>query len=352
MSGPVFEVIAELAAFESGPARASLESGKPWIRQVRALAGADLIRRVDRWALGVYAELASIAIEAGPPFDPDRLIQAIRGMPPGRLHRRLLGAESVPSQSMVSRDAFERALAGDPAARAELRDAFGPNPSARRSIDRLLTTAPEVVQAEVADIVEAWAARVFPAFADEALAIVARDVAAKERQLAVLPGREVVRVAMSGVDIEPTPSVAEYLLIPTFAMRPFVAPVDWGSIVMLLCSVADEAFDDDPSAPPRRLVKLAFAVGDETRLRILNALADSELTATEIADRLGADRTSLHHHLGILRSAGLLVIHDDGMRGWRFARAADGAGDLSAALADYLGSERPNRAPRGNPAAE
>ena len=58
VSGAAFELAAELAAFASGPARASLESGKPWIREVRALAGPDLIRHVGRWAFGLYGELA------------------------------------------------------------------------------------------------------------------------------------------------------------------------------------------------------------------------------------------------------------------------------------------------------
>jgi DNA-binding transcriptional ArsR family regulator len=335
VSGPAFELIAELAAFASGPARASLESGKPWIRQVRALAGPELLRRVDRWAFGVYAELGSLTLEAGVPYDPGQLVATLRSMPSDAVHRRLLGAESAPNRAMVSVGAFDRALAGDSAAQAELRAALGPNRSARLSIDRLLYTPPDAVQEDVVAIVEEWAARVFPAFAEEALTIVARDAAAKERQLALQPGRDVLRIAMSGVDVEPLPWVEEYVVVPTLAMRPFVAPVDWGPRAIFLCSVADDAFDDDPAAPPRRLVKLASALGDELRLRILRVLGDAELSASEIADRLGVERTSLHHHLGILRSAGLLQIHDDGLRGWRFARAADV--DLAAVLADYLG---------------
>jgi DNA-binding transcriptional ArsR family regulator len=336
VSGPAFELVAELAAFASGPARASLESGKPWIREVRALAGPDLLRRIDRWAFGLYAELASIVAEAGAPYEPGQLVATLRAMPPDAVRRRLLGADSAPNRAMVSDGAFDRALAGDADAQAELRTALSPNRSARQSIDRLLNSPPEAVPQDVAGIVEDWAERVFPVFARDALAIVARDAAAKERQLASQPGRDLLRVAMNGVDVEPMPSVEEYVVVPTLAMRPFVAPVDWGSTAIFLCSVADEAFDDGPAAPPRRLVKLAAALGDETRLRILNVLSSSELTASEIADRLGVERTSLHHHLGILRSAGLLKIHDDGLRGWRFARAADGAGDLGAALAEYL----------------
>ena len=80
LSGPVFELVAELAAFSSGPARPSLESGKAWIWQVRRLCGSDLIRRIEHWAFPLYTELASIAYEAGPPFEPGRLAEALRTM--------------------------------------------------------------------------------------------------------------------------------------------------------------------------------------------------------------------------------------------------------------------------------
>lgn len=338
VSGAAFELAAELAAFTSGPARASLESGKTWIREVRALAGPDLIRRAERWAFGMYAELASFALETTAPHDPLQLVEALRALPPDAVRRRLLGAESAQNRSMVSDGAFERGLAGDAVARAELRVALGPNRPARLGVDRLLTTSSEAVQAEFVDIVEEWASRVFPAFAPTALAVIGRDADAKRRQLDSLPAREVLRAATNGVDFEPPAGVTDIVIVPTLALRPFLAPVEFGTTEIFLCSVGDEAFDDDPGAPPRRLVKLAAALGDELRLRILHALADGELTASEIADRLGVERTSLHHHLGILRSAGLVTIRDDGVRGWRFTRRADGVENVGAALTDYLGS--------------
>jgi DNA-binding transcriptional ArsR family regulator len=338
VSGVAFELVAELAAFASGPARASLESGKTWIREVRRLAGPDLIRRVERWAFGMYAELAAFALETAAPHDPKQLIDALRALPPDVVRRRLLGAESAANRSMVSDDAFERGLAGDPAARAELRVALGPNRLARQSVDRLLTTSSEGVQLEIAAIVEAWASRVFPAFATNALAVIRHDVDAKERLFDARSARDALRVSTNGVDFDPAGLVQDIVVVPTVALRPFVARVEFGSTQIFLCSVADEAFDDDPGAPPRRLVKLAAALGDELRLRILYVLADDELTASEIADRLGVLRTSLYHHLGILRSAGLLTIHDDGIHGWRYARRADGIGDVGTELTGYLDS--------------
>src|SRR5262245_16864601 len=73
VAGPAFEVIAQLCAFTSGPARSSLESGKTWIREVRELAGPELIKAVERWSISLYGELPSVALEAGPPYRVEQL---------------------------------------------------------------------------------------------------------------------------------------------------------------------------------------------------------------------------------------------------------------------------------------
>ena len=184
VSGAAFELVAELAAFASGPARASLESGKTWIRDVRRLAGPDLLRRVERWAFPLYTELAPIVLDAGAPYEPEGVVRALRSHPAEALRRRLLGAESPPNRAMLSDGAFDRALAGNRRARAEVRRTLGLNPPARQSIDRLLTTEPESVQDEIVSIVEGWASRVFPTFADRANSLVRRDIEAKQRLFA------------------------------------------------------------------------------------------------------------------------------------------------------------------------
>lgn len=341
VSGPAFELIAELAAFTSGPARASLESGKQWIREVRALAGPELIRRVEGWGISLFAELVSLALDAGPPYEPARLVQHLRATRPAALRRRLLGAESVPNRAMVSDGAFERALAGDARARAEVRRALGADTASRRSVDRLLTAAPASVREDLASIVEAWAVRVLPAFWDRAATLIERDVEPKEGLLHVTGPRDALRVFTNGVDVDPSDWATEVVVVPTVAMRPFIVPMETGERLILLCSVADESFDIDPSAPPRRLVQVATALGDELRLRILHELARGEASATELAERLGMDRTSLHHHLGILRSAGLVAVKAQGVHSWRYSLRADSVAGAGAALAGYLGTERP-----------
>ncbi|HKQ17006.1 MAG TPA: winged helix-turn-helix domain-containing protein [Solirubrobacterales bacterium] len=336
VSGPAFELIAELAAFTSGPARPALESGKGWIRQVRRLAGKELIERVERWGLPLYGELASIAYEAGPPFEPARLAEALRRMPPARLRRRLVGAESAPNRAMVSEGAFDRALLGDREAQTELRNELAVNAQARAGFDRLLATHPAKLGEELASIVEAWATAVSPAFASRSMALIERDVGPKEGLLKVTAPRDALRVFTNGVDVDPGGWATEVVVIPVAALRPFIAPVEWDTTLLLVVSVADETVDAVAGGPPRRLIKIAAALGDELRLRILHELGKGEQTASELAERLDVDRTSLHHHLGILRSAGLVAIKAEGVDYWRYTLRIETLDRATASLDAYL----------------
>ena len=73
-------------------------------------------------------------------------------------------------------------------------------------------------------------------------------------------------------------------------------------------SVADEHLLADPDAPPSYLVDLYKALGDERRLRMLAILGEGDAGLMEIADRVDLAKSTTHHHLRILRSAGLVRV--------------------------------------------
>jgi hypothetical protein len=135
VGGLAFELIAELAAFTSGPARASLDSGNAWIREVRKLAAAELIDRVERNHLGVYAELVTVALEASDPRGVDEFLVELERLDADVLQRRLLGADSPLNRTMVTDNAFERAIAGDSRAKGEVRSSLGTDQRHRQAID-------------------------------------------------------------------------------------------------------------------------------------------------------------------------------------------------------------------------
>lgn len=59
-------------------------------------------------------------------------------------------------------------------------------------------------------------------------------------------------------------------------------------------------------------VKLFKALGDESRLRILAALAKQTYCVCDLARSLGISQPTLSHHLKILRETGLVIGEKDG----------------------------------------
>ncbi|NSW58104.1 MAG: winged helix-turn-helix transcriptional regulator [Armatimonadetes bacterium] len=55
-------------------------------------------------------------------------------------------------------------------------------------------------------------------------------------------------------------------------------------------------------------------LANETRLAILNCLADGECCVSELAERLGVDQHSISSHLAVLRAQGIVSQRRDGMR--------------------------------------
>jgi ArsR family transcriptional regulator len=63
----------------------------------------------------------------------------------------------------------------------------------------------------------------------------------------------------------------------------------------------------------RAVAALRFrALGDETRLRILEQLVAGERSVTDLTERVDIGQSLMSHHLRILREAGLVVVRREG----------------------------------------
>ena len=63
---------------------------------------------------------------------------------------------------------------------------------------------------------------------------------------------------------------------------------------------------------PRQCATVLKAMGDETRLRILESLLIDEKCVTDLVQELKCSQPHASHHLRILRDAGLIEGHRDG----------------------------------------
>jgi ArsR family transcriptional regulator len=70
---------------------------------------------------------------------------------------------------------------------------------------------------------------------------------------------------------------------------------------------------NDTDDRERALAALRFrALGDETRLRLLEILATGERCVADLMDALGLGQSLVSHHLRALREAGLVTVRRDG----------------------------------------
>ncbi len=60
------------------------------------------------------------------------------------------------------------------------------------------------------------------------------------------------------------------------------------------------------------VVGLLRTLSDPTRLRLLGVLQQGECNVTDLCKRLGLPQPTVSHHLGLLRSAGLVANRRDG----------------------------------------
>jgi DNA-binding transcriptional ArsR family regulator len=132
----------------------------------------------------------------------------------------------------------------------------------------------------------------------------------------------------------PAPGIEEIEVFPTWVLRPWDVFWEQDETMLLGVGIPDREPSDDPDAPPDRLVRLARALGDERRLRILRRLLAETYTLQELAEHLGTPKTTLLHHLVILRSAGIVRV-GPGPQG-RYSLRPGVARELYRLLDDYL----------------
>ncbi len=137
---------------------------------------------------------------------------------------------------------------------------------------------------------------------------IARDAAAKSTLIPTTSPTRMIELATNGVEYSVPSHVKTLLLAPSVVIRPWSLLVEHDSTYVLCYPVADEYLSTDPDAPPQWLVKTYKALADERRLRILHRLSAGDAGLQELADHLDAAKSTVHHHIGLLRAAGLVRV--------------------------------------------
>jgi DNA-binding transcriptional ArsR family regulator len=292
------------------------EVGEQWIEMMRAKAGPALLNaireaRIDTCA-GLTHHLVGLVYDCPPPRLVPCFLGHLEAVDPFELRLHMFGYYQRKYHRHTPLDIMLRAAEGDEEAQEQfLKTSFPEDADWQRTLHHLFTRDPLETKNQVLDILVSWYERVFRDLEPEIMPIIERDVEAKRALSQSVSLERLIEVATNGFELVPEPGLRKVVLIPSYVNRPWNHVTEYQDAKIFIYPVADESIAEDTSTPPVRLVRLIKALADERRLRILKKLTMGSYTLQEISDDFGVAKTTMHHHMSILRAAGLILIQSD-----------------------------------------
>lgn len=284
----------------------------------------------------VIVELIGLIAELDGDLDVPALIELIERLPAIEIQLQLLGyyqhAHPDAPPEMV-----KAAAEGDAVAVEDLKAAAKRNghDDWLRELTNLLELGPERVKDLLLSILSAWWRDVWPKFGVDMEAL-EKDAEARRALAKTVSLEKLIETATNGFDYTPDPGDRRVLLLPSMVLSPWMVYLDHKNQKVIAYAASENPSDPGVMAPAQ-LARFYKALGDEGRLKVLKRMAEGPLTLQEAAEVLGVAKSTAHHHLGLLRHAGLVLIREEkGDKTWSLRRdLLPQAGEI---LNTFLGS--------------
>jgi DNA-binding transcriptional ArsR family regulator len=303
------EMLVQLTAFQSPQSVDTYDEGSALFDRVRTRASASLLAALEvggeaEWQ--PWGNLIGLALLPAPASTLPEFVGRVEALPPQALWRLLAGDQIPVLRDLFGEDTIDRAASGDAGARDEMDRELRSMSDGVEGFPQLLRRSAGDVQAWTVDALSRWHREVFAADEADTAAILQRDAATKRAIQRGLTDDAFIERATNGLEFRRDPWTRRVILTPHLSMRPWNVMAAHDEVAIICYPVADESLSVDPDAPAASLVRLHKALGDERRLRILKILARGPATLQELSGALGLAKSTTHHHMVILRSAGLV----------------------------------------------
>jgi DNA-binding transcriptional ArsR family regulator len=308
---PPYELLLTITAFATPHRVDSYAVGQEWFDAAEGRLGkkgSAALRELNAGCEHVFLRLFGLAHDLPSPAEATDFITAIRAMEAADLRLLLLGYYSKRTRRRATPDLIKAAADGDAAAQRSFVTATADGPDCELALGRLLSRSGDELKAEVVDTLMSWLDRVFRDYMDTVGPILGAEVDRLRRRAAELPQDTFLEEATGGATVVPEPGTETIEIFPHWALRPWNVFWEHGTAHIIGVAVPPERSTTDPEEPPERLVALAKALGDERRLRVLRRLTIGSFTLQELADYFEIPKTTLLHHLVILRAAGIVRV--------------------------------------------
>jgi DNA-binding transcriptional ArsR family regulator len=203
-----------------------------------------------------------------------------------------------------------------------------------KTLEVLLSVTPQETKDQIVGILSSFQDEVFAPHEKEFRHNLETDFESKRAMTRRLSPERVIELATTGITLSGEHTSRPIVLMPSMVARPWVVVSAGPDFNVYAYSVSDENLDMDPDTPPPWLVKIYKALGDDRRLRILRRLRESDASLAELAKGSDLAKSTLHHHLMLLRAAGLVGVHIGDTK--RYSLRRDTMGEAAASLEYYL----------------
>ncbi len=307
--GTSYELLLSLSAHRAPELAAAKDVRPPWFLRPSKKLSPRLREAMDRIGVGrgpQWGNLVGLAAEEPPARDVPSLIHKIESAPALEVRLTTMGARSPSFRALVDPSVFAEAAHGSRDAQQQLVDRFSKSKRERAEFRRLLALGVEETKKALLDVLRGWYGEVLRPLEDQVASVLARDAKAKLSLKQRVPSETLIEIATNGVEYRRDPWATRVLLVPQLAWRPWNILNDYQDASIICYPVADESLGVAVDEPPPALVRLHQALGDEKRLRMLRRLAKGSASLQELAAVANLAKSSAHHHLVLLRSAGLV----------------------------------------------
>ncbi|HLI71646.1 MAG TPA: metalloregulator ArsR/SmtB family transcription factor [Ktedonobacteraceae bacterium] len=297
------------------------EIGAAWFENIRTTCSQDLLERLadltpqvrsERGWLHDWSHLLGMVYDSPAPKDVPTFLSYLELLDPLEIRLYWLGYYERRLRKIMPLDVILRVAEGDEEALEQFFKTALPTSSvAQEQIRQFVSADGETLKSTIVRLLWQWYEQVFRSQEEQIRAILERDIEAKRKLQATYSPEKLVELATNGLIYGPEAGVRKIVLVPSFLVRPWNETPTHQDVKLYIYPVADSSVMLDRSVPPAQLVRLYQALADERRLRILKLLKARSYSLQEISDEFGAAKSTMHHHLALLRTAGLVRIRDD-----------------------------------------
>jgi DNA-binding transcriptional ArsR family regulator len=175
-------------------------------------------------------------------------------------------------------------------------------------VRQLLDLGGDVLKARVLELLTRWNTEVFELTLGEVGPLLER-AAEETRALArTLPPSDFIVRVTGGIQYTAPPEIHALVFFPSWWFRPWVMLSEHKNLRIFSFPAGGGASAD--GVDDGDLARLYKALGDEKRLALLRLLRRGPIALGEAAREVGLSKSTAHHHLAILRHAGLVLIRD------------------------------------------